>query len=801
MPPTKRTSLGQPTLNRKRHKGESSHYEFVAVRRLHPEHEIKDWQRTSSFGHFKAEGPKQGSRRPSKAKSEWTKLGHISGVYVLHDWSSSVSSTAELAAYTTFNSIPSMSAFCDNVVADINHAALRVTYRKFTNDAIKTEIASDSDDTYQHMSPSTVLRRVKEDVMLQDLLAIIEAGCKKPTLVPITVSVLKGKNSDNDCVDATAFVAVHALQILMFASIDWAQDRPYSRDLAVYEHRYPTPSGYSGYGGGETAAIGPYSFEDFHRAVCLFWMAHTRRESPQRNILGRVPGNVPANFRGYYDPDAWKPDFEEENDSKARFAADQGMHLQSIHEEFLAVAEHKSTGIIPQAPTNLPQLSPINSQGIAGDELFELYAMAANAMDVEVARKGNDPNDLGADLYNDLPEMLTSDFKTLFTVLNKKFGQSSLASNAELTRRAIDSFMSLVEDDVVVTGSDLELAPMEIFTEELRGADKLFGSDKALAASQLQQLRDGTGLDHDIIAGVEHVKALATHSVHGGLDFFFSKSIMDPNIPAPILPQQWLRWLLGGSPIMTRVLITFATMEMAGFKVNTIRSSDKSTKRAKLVAEFTDPTSNCEIFLTDVHTITVEANLQACCSKGIMMSYPHDAEILKQVHRSLRIGQTQPVTCHMLKAANSFNDHQERLCMSQWAKKMPAEMVIENWYPDNIREMIIYEFLLAYFGQPFNRYAWVLLQDWDPANFSYNSDHTVKIGHAITCVAMMCVSAKDKESHILWTQLSKDLVSSLIKFVEGMSVEEVRGLTLKEQGELADEFLMKLLEGAKAFAD
>ncbi|UKZ72665.1 hypothetical protein TrVFT333_000298 [Trichoderma virens FT-333] len=698
--------------------------------------------------------------------------------------------------------------------------------------------------------------------MLQDLLAIIEAGCKKPTLVPITVSVLKGKNSDNDCVDTTAFVAVHALQILMFASIDWAQDRPYSRDLAVYEHRYPTPSGY---GGGETAAIGPYSFEDFHRAVCLFWMAHTRRESPRRNGLGRVPGNVPANFRGYYDPDAWQTDFEEENDSKARFAADQGMRLQSVHEEFLAVAEHKSTGIIPQTSTDLPQLSPIDSQGIVGDELFELYAMAANAMDVEVARKGNDPNDLGADLYNDLPEMLTSDFETLFTVLNKKFGQSSLASNAELTRRAIDLFMSLAEDDVVVTGSDLELAPMEIFTEELRydskssamvkkhgetmaisgaycegvlgahdvrdiqlldgGADKLFGSDKALAASQLQQLRDGTGLDHDIIAGVEHVKALATHSVHGGLDFFFSKSIMDPNIPAPILPQQWLRWLLGGSPIMTRVLelcreyvhkrgervavfcetpwvqqITFATMEMAGFKVNTIRSSDKSTKRAKLVAEFTDPTSNCEIFLTDVHTITVEANLQACCSKGIMMSYPHDAEILKQVHRSLRIGQTQPVTCHMLKVANSFNDHQERLCMSQWAKKMPAEMVIDNWYPDNIREVIIYEFLRAYFGQPFNRYAWVLLQDWDPANFSYNSDHTVKIGHAITCVAMMCVSAKDKESHILWTQLSKDLVSSLIKFVEGMSVEEVRGLTLKEQGELADEFLMKLLEGAKALA-
>ncbi|KAL7934071.1 hypothetical protein V8C35DRAFT_280384 [Trichoderma chlorosporum] len=610
-PLAKKINTGQLTLGKSRWKKESNHYDFEAVRRLPEEHDIKDWQKSASFAHFKAEEPKPSSRQFSEAKSKWTSLGHIPGVYVLHDWSSSVTSTAELAAYTTFNGIPAMSAFCDNV--------------------------------------------------------------------------------------------------------------------------------------------------------------------------GRAPGNLSAEFQGYYDPDAQQHDFEDEIDSEARFTFDQGVRLQSLHEEFLAAGRKEPRD------SATPNRSTTPCERIVSDKFFELYAMAAEAMDAEVARKANVSKVLGANLRNDIPEMLTADFETLLRVLMKKFGQPDLAASTGITRKAINSFLSLVEDDGVITYPDLELASMEVITEELRydnasaatierhgeamagltfkqsmagkqqegdcinigayregiigahdvrnirlldkAADGLFGSNQSLAASQLQQLRDGVDVGDCVIAEVELIKKLAAHSVHGGLDFYFSIAKADQNIPTLIGPHQWMRWLLGESPILTRVLelcheyvhkrgervaifcetqwvqqITFATLEMAGFHINTIRSSDDSTRRAEKLAKFTRRDSGCQIFLANITIMDIEGDLHACCSRGIIMSHPDDAEILKQIHHSLRrAGQTKAVTWHMLKVMDSFNDYQEESSTSQWAKQMMVEMVLDDWYPHSIWEMIIYEFQRAYFGQPFNR--------------------------------------------------------------------------------------------------
>ncbi|UKZ84728.1 uncharacterized protein TrAFT101_000625 [Trichoderma asperellum] len=123
-------------------------------------------------------------------------------------------------------------------------------------------------------------------------------------------------------------------------------------------------------------------------------------------------------------------------------------------------------------------------------------------------------------------------------------------------------------------------------------------------------------------------------------------------------------------------------------------------------------------------------------------NYHHNAQTMKQIHHRLhRIGQTKAVTWHTLKVKNSFNDHQERLCMVKWAKQMSAEMSLEDWYPDNIRELIIFEFQRAYFHQPFNKYAWVLLRDRDPSGFKYYGAQTLRLGYALTCVAKLCLSA------------------------------------------------------------
>lgn len=82
--------------------------------------------------------------------------------------------------------------------------------------------------------------------------------------------------------------------------------------------------------------------------------------------------------------------------------------------------------------------------------------------------------------------------------------------------------------------------------------------------------------------------------------------------------------------------------------------------------------------------------------------------------------------------------------MVKWAKQMSAEMNLDDWYPDNIRELIIFEFQRAYLHQPFNRYAWVLLRDLGPVGFQYNGSQTFKLGHTLTCVAKLCLSADIK---------------------------------------------------------
>lgn len=189
-----------------------------------------------------------------------------------------------------------------------------------------------------------------------------------------------------------------------------------------------------------------------------------------------------------------------------------------------------------------------------------------------------------------------------------------------------------------------------------------------------------------------------------------------------------------------------ATLLMAGFKVNTIRSGDKGAHKAREIAEFVSPNSESNIFVANINIMATGVNLQACCSKGIILNYHYNAKTLQQIHHRLhRIGQTKAVTWHTLKVANYFHDHQERLCLTKWSKQMSAEMTPEEWFLDTIRELIIFKFQRAYFHHPFNRYAWLPLRDLSPHAFEYNGEHAVKLGYALTRVAKLCMAA-DGES-------------------------------------------------------
>lgn len=225
---------------------------------------------------------------------------------------------------------------------------------------------------------------------------------------------------------------------------------------------------------------------------------------------------------------------------------------------------------------------------------------------------------------------------------------------------------------------------------------------------------------------------------------------------------------------------------MAGFRVNTVRSSDKGSRKAREIAQFVDPDSGSQIFVANVNILATGVNLQTCCSKGVLLSWHYNAKTLTQIfHRLHRIGQKKDVVWHVLKVNDSFHDHQERLLGTKWAKQMSAEMDLEDWYPDNIRELIIFEFQRAYFHQPYNRYAWILLRDLSPSAFAYNSELTVKVAHAVTCVAKLCMAA-DAENRAFWEEASEDLAEALVSFCEEYSVVEMAELALKDIDDLYD---------------
>lgn len=97
-------------------------------------------------------------------------------------------------------------------------------------------------------------------------------------------------------------------------------------------------------------------------------------------------------------------------------------------------------------------------------------------------------------------------------------------------------------------------------------ATQLFGPSRESAAKELCLLRDSNlekatteaknaeKTKEPVIVGVEHVKNLAMASMHGGLDFFYSQTRTDDHIPTLVGPQQWMRWLCGGSPILSRLI-------------------------------------------------------------------------------------------------------------------------------------------------------------------------------------------------------------------------------------------------------
>lgn len=314
-----------------------------------------------------------------------------------------------------------------------------------------SESLEETDASWTLQGPSAVVTQIKSDILLQEAVTTVIKGCKVPTFIPLTNSVLQGGSSkEDDKINPVAFVAVHAIQILMFAPMDWEEDRQYVTDAEAYTHRYPTPTAF---GGSEDAGLGQFSWEDFHRAVCMFNMAITRRESTARNVLGRVPPDSDKpRFEGYYDPTAKDEAFAElDEQCMARAVMETGLlqeaQAMELNKKLSDLAEKRSNGNKTQLVT--PTKMSVRGPRISGNDAFELFAMTAEVMDTHVARAKMERLRRFQDIHDELPGMSNSDFRALFNSLKIIFSYADPDLVFKLTRQSVDGFLELLKEDSV----------------------------------------------------------------------------------------------------------------------------------------------------------------------------------------------------------------------------------------------------------------------------------------------------------------------------------------------------------------
>ncbi|KAF5650213.1 uncharacterized protein FTJAE_637 [Fusarium tjaetaba] len=240
-------------------------------------------------------------------------------------WTVEMKDPNQLAQYCAFKTIRDLSSYVDVIVPDIVYQAAFVTQNYFLVPQSyfnRNDVGSSSQNLieplntqfrdYQRqlryenrmmdidvMDPMKVLRAFHSDGKVRRFINDVAKLCTKPTFIPVlnqTVSTPGEPGKISPC----AFILAHAVQILLFAPQDWDSGRVYTRDQGAYAHRFPTPETI---GGGTTPAVaGPFSMEDLHRAVLLFYYLLKRRSASKWITRTAPQSSSNAEFPGYHCP-------------------------------------------------------------------------------------------------------------------------------------------------------------------------------------------------------------------------------------------------------------------------------------------------------------------------------------------------------------------------------------------------------------------------------------------------------------------------------------------------------------------
>lgn len=189
---------------------------------------------------------------------------------------------------------------------------------------------------------------------------------------------------------------------------------------------------------------------------------------------------------------------------------------------------------------------------------------------------------------------------------------------------------------------------------------------------------------------------------------------------------------------------------VGGFKTLAVDGSRGPLQRRQIINKWNDPETDIQVLVTSLAISNSGIDLHKCCSTAIFMCLHYNgANLDHAMGRLIRIGQTRPVEITILKTTGSFMDYQEKSMMDKYVPIRAAEISRSIPLTGIAYMMFCYEHVRESWGQSFNRFAWVLLDEWEPEGLVqdpgyFNAPVTILVGHMISSVVRYMLQLEPK---------------------------------------------------------
>ncbi|KAF5978076.1 hypothetical protein FBULB1_6265 [Fusarium bulbicola] len=323
------------------------------------------------------------------------------------------------------------------------------------------------------------------------------------------------------------------------------------------------------------------------------------------------------------------------------------------------------------------------------------------------------------------------------------------------------------------------------------------------------QIEDDTSPD---VITIVNVYDMVYNDESCGVHLFYMQNRLDRSVSALGSRGVTIGWLLYHSPIVTRALdlaikyckdkkerllvyvedswiqcIVVVLFVTAGFDVGTVRSSDGTVETDRTIREWNNPRSGLDIFVANVNTKVMHADMQKCCSKALVLDWPLEPERLLWTTNHMvknRLNCRERAMVHILKLRWSHHDEIERICCTKWAIQPSKVINLPKWMTGAVREVCIFEMIKTAWHQGFNRYAWVVMhdmgrQDYDGGSMTHHDGIAPRLGHVFSIAAKLMLNFPDDKE--FWADSDEVLVAGCFRFLRVIDSDFEKGIDRLEE--------------------